>query len=163
MISGLDVYRPGTGWLAPLEERLILIPGDVLRVSAAVPYRGPQANFTLYASIGKRGLFGFDEILSARAPLVCPYSPDTYTTVTGHVDIEIAGAGIARIGGISPGSDYDLYVKIEEKPEVAVELGDVIDVVGMAMPDTNDMLGMVLPIMMLGMIMPLATGGVAEL
>ena len=37
MISGLQVYRPGTGWLLPLEEKVVLAPGDVLRVSVAVP------------------------------------------------------------------------------------------------------------------------------
>jgi len=60
--------------------------------------------------MGQRGFFGFDEILSARAKLSCPNSPDKYTTVTGDLDIEIIGAGIAGIGGISGGNDYDLYV-----------------------------------------------------
>jgi len=66
MISGLDVFRPGTGWLVPLQDKVALMAGDVLRVSIAVPYRGPEHEFTLYGSIGQRGLFGFDEILSAR-------------------------------------------------------------------------------------------------
>ena len=56
MISGLDVYRPGTGWLVPLQDKLTLMAGDILRVSVAVPYRGPEAEFTLYGSIGQRGL-----------------------------------------------------------------------------------------------------------
>ena len=159
MISGLDVYRPGTGWLVPLEDRLTLMAGDVLRVSVAVPYRGPAYEFTLYGSIGQRGLFGFDEILSARVSLPCPDSPVTYTTVTGEVDIDIVGAGIGGIGGISAGNDYDLYVKIEEKPEIMAEIDDVIDVTGTAMPDMTSMLGMMLPIMMLGMVMPMVTEG----
>jgi len=75
MISGLDIFRPGVGWLAPLQEKLALAPGDVLRVSVAVPYRGPEAEFTLCGSIGQRGMFGFDEILSARATLPCPGIP----------------------------------------------------------------------------------------
>ena len=112
MISGLDVFRPGTGWLVPLEDRLTLMAGDVLRVSVAVPYRGPAYEFTRYGSIGQRGFFGFDEILSARATLSCPDSPEKYTTVTGELDIEIIGAGMAGIGGISGGNDYDLYAKI---------------------------------------------------
>ena len=158
MISSLDVYRPGTGWLAPLEGKLTLMAGDVLRVSVAVPYRGPEAEFTLYGSIGQRGLFGFDEILSARLPLSCPDSPETYTTVTGEVDIEIIGAGIAGIGGISGGTDYDLYVKIEEKPEVMAEIDDVIDIAVSSTTDMTGMLGMIMPIMMLGMVMPLMEG-----
>jgi len=162
MISGLDVYRPGTGWLVPLQDKLALAPGDVLRVSVAVPYRGPEAEFTLYGSIGQRGLFGFDEILSARSPLSCPDSPETYTTVTGEVDIEIVGAGIAGIGGISGGNDYDLHVKIEEKPEVMAEIDDVIDIAGSSASVMTGMLGMMLPIMMLGMVMPMVTEGAEE-
>ena len=158
MISGLDVYRPGTGWLVPLQEKVILAPGDILRMIVAVPYRGPEAEFTLYGSIGQRGLFGFDEILSARAPLSCPDSPENYTTVTGEVDIEIIGAGIVGIGGISAGNDYDLYVKIEEKPEVIAEIDDVIDIAGSTTFDMTGMLGMMLPIMMLAMVMPLMEG-----
>ena len=163
MISGLDVYRPGTGWLVPLEDRLTLMAGDVLRVNIAVPYRGPEAEFTLYGSIGQRGFFGFDEILSARATLSCPDSPEKYTTVTGDLDIEIIGAGMAGIGGISGGNDYDLYVKIEEKPEVIVEIDDVIDIAGESGgSDLTGMLGMMMPLMMLGMVMPMVSEGAEE-
>ena len=163
MISGLDVYRPGTGWLVPLEDRLTLMAGDVLRVNIAVPYRGPEAEFTLYGSIGQRGFFGFDEILSARATLSCPDSPEKYTTVTGDLDIEIIGAGMAGIGGISGGNDYDLYVKIEEKPEVIVEINDVIDIAGESGgSDLTGMLGMMMPLMMMGMVMPMVSEGTEE-
>ncbi|MFC2014051.1 hypothetical protein ACFLU8_04145 [Chloroflexota bacterium] len=158
MISGLDVFRPGVGWLVPLQDEVVLVPGDVLRVSIAVPYRGPETEFTLYGSIGQRGLFGFDEILSARAPLSCPDSPENYTTVTGEVDIEIIGTGWLGIGGISAGNDYDLYVKIEEKSEVMAEIDDVIDIAGSSTSDMTGMLGMIMPLMMLGMIMPLMEG-----
>ena len=158
MISGMDVYRPGTGWLMPLQDKLVLAPGDILRLTVAVPYRGPEAEFTLYGSIGQRGLFGFDEILSARAPLLCQDSPETYTTVTGELDIEVVGAGIAGIGGISAGNDYDIYVKVEEKPDVMAEIDDVIDIAGSTASDMTGMLGMIMPIMMLGMVMPLMEG-----
>jgi hypothetical protein len=162
MISGMDVYRPGTGWLVPLQDKVVLAPGDILRLTVAVPYRGPEAEFILYGSIGQRGLFGFDEILSTRAPLLCPDSPETYTTVTGELDIEIIGAGIAGIGGISAGSDYDLYVKIEENPEVMAEIDDVIDIAGSSVSDMTGMLGMMMPLMMLGMVMPMVTEGTEE-
>jgi hypothetical protein len=161
MITGLQVYRPGAGWLLPLQEKVILNPGDVLRVSVAVPYRGPEFEFTLYASIGQRGLLGFDEILVARASLPCPESPDKFTTVTGEVDIEVVAAGFAGIGGISPGTDYDLYVKIEEKPDVYAEIDDVIEIAGAAMPDMTGVMGMVMMLMMLGMVIPMATEGAA--
>jgi hypothetical protein len=162
MISGLDVYRPGAGWLVPLEDKLTLMAGDVLRVSVAVPYRGHEAEFTLYASIGQRGWLSFDEILSARAKLPCPDSPEKYTTVTGEVDIEIVSSGWFGIGGISAGSDYDLYVKIEEKPEVMAEIDDVIDVAGGGASSMTGMMAMMLPIMMLGMVMPMVGQGMEE-
>jgi hypothetical protein len=163
MISGLQVYRPGTGWLVPLEEQVVLAPGDVLRVSVAVPYRGPERTFTLYGSIGQRGLFGFDEILVGRADLLCPESPDKYTSVTGEVDIEVVASGWFGIGGISAGADYDLYVKIEEQPEVSAEIDDVIDIAGSGgMGDMSGMLMMLFPLMMLGMVMPMVTEGFAE-
>jgi len=162
MISGLDVFRPGTGWLVPLQDKVALMAGDVLRVSIVVPYKGPEHEFTLYGSIGQRGLLGFDEILSARASLPCPDSPDAYTTVIGEVDIEIVGAGIAGIGGISAGNDYDLYVKIEEKPDVMAEIDDVIDIAGSTAPDMTSILGMMLPIMMLGMVIPMVGEGMEE-
>jgi len=162
MISGLDVFRPGVGWLVPLQEKVVLAPGDVLRISIAVPYRGPEAEFTLYGSIGQRGLFGFDEILVARASLPCPDSPETYTTVSGEVDIEIVGAGFVGIGGISAGNDYDLYVKIEENPDVMAEIDDVIDIAGSTAPDMTSIFGMMLPIMMLGMVMPMVSEGMGE-
>jgi len=163
MISGLQVYRPGTGWLVPLEERVVLAPGDVLRVSVAVPYRGPERPFTLYGSIGQRGLFGFDEILVGRADILCPDSPDKYVTVTGEIDIEVVGSGWFGIGGISAGTDYDLYVKIEEQPDVSAEIDDVIDIAGSGgASDMSGMLGMMLPLLMMGMVMPMVTEGFAE-
>ena len=162
MISSLQVFRPGIGWLLSSQEKIVLAPGETLRVSVAVPYKGPEHEFTLYGSIGNRGALWFDEILSARASLPCPDSPDKFTTVIGDVDIEIIGAGWFGVGGISSGTDYDLYVKIEEKPDVMAEIDDVIDIAGDAFPDMTGMLGMMLPIMMLGMMMPMVSEGVAE-
>jgi hypothetical protein len=161
MITGLQVFRPGAGWLVPLQEKVTLSHGDVLRVSINVPYKGPEYEFTLYGSIGQRGLLGFDEILVARASLPCPDSPDKFTTVSGDVDIEIIGAGMLGIGGISPGTDYDLYVKIEEKPDVAAEIDDVIDIAGAAMPDMTGMVGMAMMLVSLGLVIPMVTEGAA--
>jgi hypothetical protein len=163
MISGLQVYRPGAGWLVPLEEKVVLVAGDVLRVSVAVPYRGPERTFTLYGSIGQRGLFGFDEVLVSRADLLCPESPDEYTSVAGEVDIEISESGWFGIGGISAGTDYDLYVKIEEQPDVSAEIDDVIEIAGSGgMSDMSGMLMMLFPLLMLGMVMPMVSEGFAE-
>ena len=135
----------------------------MLRVSVAVPYRGPERTFTLYSSIGQRGLFGFDEILVGRADIVCPESPEKYVTVTGEVDIEVVASGWFGIGGISAGTDYDLYLKIEEQPDVWAEIDDVIDIASSGSTgDISGMLGMMLPLLMMGMIMPMVTEGFAE-
>ena len=160
MISALQVFRPGVGWIVPLEEKVTLAPGDTLRVSVAVPYRGPEREFTLYGSIGIRGLLWFDEVLSASASLPCPNSPERFTTVIGDLDIEIIGSGWFGVGGISPGNDYDLYVKIEEQPDVMAEIDDVINIAGSTAPDMTSMLGMIMPIMMLGMVMPMIGEGI---
>ena len=131
----------------------------VVRVAVAVPYKGTEQEYTLYGSIGNRGLLWFDEVLSARASLPCPDSPEEYVTVTGYVDIEIIGSGWFGVGGISAGNDYDLYVKIEERPDVTAEIDDVIDVAGGTSTDMTGMLGMVMPLMMLGMVMPMVGEG----
>ncbi len=163
MISSLQVYRPGIGWLLGEPERVVMSPGDVLRVTISVPYRGPVQTFTLYGSIGQKGFFGFDEILVARASLPCPESTEKYTSVTGYVDIEIIGAGGIGFGGISAGVNYDLYVKIEEKSEVWAGIDNVIDIAGESGgSDLTGMLGMMMPLMMLGMVMPLLTEGTKE-
>jgi len=162
MISALQVFRPGVGWILPLEEKVPLVPGDVLRVSVAVPYKGPAHEFTLYGSIGSRGLLWFDEILSARASLPCPDSLEKYTTVIGDLDIEIIGSGLFGVGGISSGNDYDLYVKIEEQPDVTAEIDDIINIAGGNDSGMTGMLEMIMPIMMLGMIMPMVGGGMEE-
>ncbi|MBC8477630.1 MAG: hypothetical protein H8D49_04730 [Dehalococcoidia bacterium] len=162
MISALQVFRPGVGWIMSLEEKVPLVPGDVLRVSVAVPYKGPAHEFTLYGSIGSRGALWFDEILSARASLPCPDSPEKFTTVIGDLDIEIIGSGLFGVGGISAGNDYDLYVKIEEQPDVITEIDDVINIAGSNGSDITGMLGMMMPLMMLGMVMPMVTEGTEE-
>lgn len=160
MISGLTVFRPGAGVLQENLERLILAPGDILRVSVHVPYRGPAAEYMLYASIGQRGWLGFDEILVAWALLSCPASLDVYTTVSGVVDIEIIGAGIAGIGGISAGSGYDLCVKIEERPEVMAEVDNIIDIAGDGGgSDMTNMLGMMVPLLVMGLVVPMLGEG----
>jgi len=63
------------------------------------------------------------------------------------------------VGGISLGNDYDLYVKIEEQPDVITEIDDVINIAGSNGSDMTNMLGMMMPIMMLGMVMPMIGEG----
>ena len=63
------------------------------------------------------------------------------------------------IGGISAGNDYDLYVKIEEKPEVMAGIDDVIDIAGDTSSGITGVIEMIMPLMMMGMIMPMMDGG----
>jgi len=79
------------------------------------------------------------------------------------VDIEISESGWFGIGGISAGTDYDLYVKIEEQPDVTAEIDDVIEIAGSgSMGDMSGMLMMLFPLLMLGMVMPMVSEGFAE-
>lgn len=55
-----------------------------------------------------------------------------------------------------------LYVKIEEQPDVMAEIDDVINIDGSTASDMTSMLGMMLPIMMLGMVMPMVGEGMEE-
>ena len=48
MISGLQVYRPGAGWLAPLEEKVILAK---IKKAAFHHYVRPGDTIILHAEI----------------------------------------------------------------------------------------------------------------
>ncbi len=148
MITQLQVFRAGGVVPAVAGEKLVLTAGDVLRVSVSAFYQGKGGDFTLYGSIGTRYPYEFDEILVGRGILSCPESLYTPTPVTGSVDIEIVGAGMLGMGGISEGTDYDLYVKIEEIPSVWDEVDDCIDIT--ALPGILDTIG---PLLVLGIMM----------
>ena len=159
MINGLQVLSQGYWWPVAVGGSVSLGLGDVLRINVQVPYKGPAEQYTLYASIGQRKpVIGFNEILVGRAPLDCPDSPHTFTVVEGSVDIQVVMAGFLGIGGISAGTGYDLYVKIEENPGVADEVNGVIDIVGTEAPDMSEMIMMMFPLLMLGMVAPVMEG-----
>lgn len=161
MITGLQVYRPGTGWIIPLQDRITVTEGDVVGINISVPYKGPEKTFTLYGAIGARGFFGFDEVLHAESALPCPASPDNFVTVTGTVQIVINTRSGIDLVGISPGVNYDLMVKIKEEPAVSAEIDDIIDVVaaegGGGVTDIFSMIGPMMGIMMMAMVMPMIT------
>ena len=159
MINGMQVLSQGYWWPVVAGDTVALGAGDVLRINVQVPYKGPAEQYTLYASIGQRKtVIGFNEILVGRAPLDCPDSPHTFTVVEGNVDIQVVMAGFLGTGGISPGTGYDLYVKIEENPGVADEINGVIDIVETAAPDMSGMVMMMFPLLMLGMVAPMTEG-----
>ena len=122
-IIGLEVVEsPGISIAPP--GKLESTYGQTLRITTRFSYRGPAVDITLYGSIGNRGWAGFDEIISAETTHQTPNSPTAFVPVTASVDIPITV-------DISPGTDYDLYVKLLEYPEAgAPEVDDIIDIVG---------------------------------
>ncbi|GAI90429.1 unnamed protein product, partial [marine sediment metagenome] len=137
IITGIEVIR-GNPEVAPITNnpgflvevappgKLEVTYGQTLRITTSFDYRGPAQTATLYGAIGNRGFFGFGEILANQASIEVPESPADFTPCVASVDVPITSE-------ISPGTDYDLYVKIKEYPEAGLpEVDDVIDIVGVA-------------------------------
>ena len=105
-------------------QKLQVAAGDTVRVTATIEYKGPALSDTFRVAIGTRGFAGFDEILVGRVGVSLGPSLYAFTTYTLTVNIPITSA-------ISPGTNYDLYVKLENNPGAGIpEVDDVIDVVG---------------------------------
>lgn len=127
MITGIEVIRrnPGQAVSVLPGEQVELTYGDALRVNVSLDYRGAARSATLYGAIGNRGFFGFDEILNGEGGIGLPESIADFKPCVGSVDIPIASA-------ISPGTDYDLYVKLLEYPGAGMpEVKDVVTITGM--------------------------------
>ena len=122
-INSIEQLLKGVGVAAIPGEKLQVMVGDTVRVRATIAYRGPAISDTFYGAIGTRGFVGFDEIITGSAPISFYQSYDwlTYELV---VDIPVTAA-------ISPGTNYDLYVKLLGHPEAGMpQVDDVIDVIG---------------------------------
>ena len=134
-ITGVEVIRrnPGVAAIGVVAgERVELTYGDNLRVNVSFDYRGLAGNATLYVAIGNAGWAGFDEILHNEVSIGLPESLMEFISCERSVDIPITA-------DISPGTGYDLYVKIKEYPEAgAPEVDGVIDIVGI--PPTYELL-----------------------
>jgi hypothetical protein len=105
-------------------QKLQVAAGDTVRVTATIEYMGPALSDTFYAAIGTRGFAGFDEILKGQVAVNFAASLYAFTTYTLTVNIPITSA-------ISPGTNYDLYVKLVNHTGAGMpEVDDVIDVVG---------------------------------
>lgn len=104
-------------------EKLQVSIGDTVRVRATIDYRGPAISDTFYGAIGNRGFVGFDEIIYGSVPVSFSQSLD-WRIYELTVDIPITTA-------ISPGTNYDLYVKLVGHLEAGLpEVDNVIDVIG---------------------------------
>ena len=124
-VTSMEVIRrnPGVATRVVAGEKIELTFGDALRVNVSFDYRGLVGLASLYGAIGNRGFFGFDEILVGQQSIDLPESL-AFTPCERSVDIPITS-------DISPGTDYDLYMKLLEYPDAGMpEVDDIIDIVG---------------------------------
>lgn len=124
-INGIESLVRGISVEALPGEKLAVMVGDMVRVRASIDYRGPAISDIFYGAIGTRGLIGFDEIITGSVPVSFAQSFD-WVLYELIVDIPVTTA-------ISPGTDYDLYVKLVYHEEAGLpEVDNVIDVMGIA-------------------------------
>lgn len=108
----VEVVREGMVIAVPAGELLYgVVPGDTVRVSAAIDYRGPALDDNFYAAIGNQLVY-FDEVWpSGLVPVHFDASVDLVSYLL-TADIPITEIGIAPW---TPGW-FDLYVKINGHP-----------------------------------------------
>ena len=114
LMGEVDVAPPG---------KLIVMRGDVVRVTVGFSYRGTALSFGLRVAIGNKGVT-FDEIAYATKALSVPASED-FLPYTADVDISTAA--------IAPQANLDLYAKLTGIPGADLFTPyylNVIDVLG---------------------------------
>jgi len=135
LVTGIEVIRDNPGSFVDVAPggKLALTYGDKLRIATSLKYRGSARGVTLYGSIGNKGAFGFDEVISSESPISLPETPTDFTPVQASVDIPITA-------DIAPDKTYSIYCKIREYVSEAgrPEVDNVIDIVGM--PPTFELL-----------------------
>ena len=100
-----------------------IAPGDKVRVTATINYKGPALSDSFYAAIGHRIIF-FDEIWNNQAAFSWPKT-SVLVTKTMVVDILITEIGVAPW---TPGF-FDLYCKIKGHLEAGLpEVSNKIEV-----------------------------------
>ncbi|MBA7705361.1 hypothetical protein ES703_114189 [subsurface metagenome] len=138
--AGIGVLRRGIAVVAPGKLYGVL-PGDTVRVSATIDYRGPALDDDFYAAIGERRLVDFDEHWdSGPVPIHFASSIDW---VTYDLVADIPITEVAKFPW-TPGW-FDLYVKLLEHHQVwhvpraeMPELSNVIEVLLAAAFDNFD-------------------------
>ncbi|GAI71453.1 unnamed protein product, partial [marine sediment metagenome] len=130
-ITSIEVIRPGAAAIGVVAgEKIELTYGDTLKVNVSFDYRGLGETVTLYGAIGRSGFPGgelldegsFIKHLAGEQSIDLPPSLE-FTPVLASVDIPITTE-------ISPGTNYDLYVKlVEYRKEAGMpKVDDVIDI-----------------------------------
>ena len=130
-ITSMEVIRPGVVAVGVLPgEKIELTYGDTLKVNVSFDYRGLGETVTLFGAIGRSGFPGeeledegsFIKRLTGEQSIDLPPSLE-FTPVAASVDIPITTE-------ISPGTNYDLYVKlVEYRKEAGMpKVDDIIDI-----------------------------------
>ena len=136
--------------LAAPGEKLSISQGDTIRVLVSFSYKWPgiePARATLHGFIGTRQADGaFQPVAQGTNPLsLAPASE--FTPVETGVDIPTS-AGVFGVGQTPPGT-YDLFVMMDEYPDVNAELPQCIEITPKA--GLMDMMMPMMGIMMMGM------------
>jgi len=131
-----------------------VIPGDLVEVVATFSYRGKAQAVPVYAGIGHFGLFGWNPVEpNENTTSVAVNSPDGFSTYQASVLIRIAD-------NLAAGT-YDVMARVEGRSETEARAEGVITVPG-GSGGLGDMLTMILPLLMLGIVMPMVTGAFGE-
>jgi len=100
-----------------------IVPGDTVRVTATISYKGPALSDSFYAAIGNRMVY-FDEIWKKEVPFSWA-SSTSFVTKTLVADILITEVGLFPW---TPGF-FDLYCKIKGYLAAGLpELANVIEI-----------------------------------
>ncbi len=157
-IAGLQAFsRWGIVMAAP-GEKLNISQGDTVHVLVGFSYKWPgiePARATLRGFIGTRQANGtFQPVADGTNPLsLAPASE--FTPLEASVDIPTS-AGVFGLGQTPPGT-YDLFVMMDEYPDVNAELAQCIEIetkeglMDMLMP----MMGIMMMLIMVMMMVPM--------
>ena len=161
LVQGLQVITPWGVLVAP-REKIALQQGQTLRVFLSFNYQyGGTEPFkvTLHGFIGTRQANGtFQSVADGKTAISLPKAT-TFTPQEASVDIPTSGGFIGI--GKTPLGTYDLLVRFDEFPDVYAELSQVVDI-SSAGADLTGAFGAMMMLVMLGMVMPMITEGMAE-
>jgi len=133
----------------PVEVR----PGDLVEVVTTFSYKGKAQIVPVYAGIGHFGLFGWNPVEPNENTTTMEVdSPDIFTSYGASVLIRIAD-------NLAAGT-YDVMACVEGHPETEARAMGVIVVPGGG--GIMDMLMMMFPLLMMGMVMPMVTESMGE-
>jgi len=158
--GSLQAFSPWSIVLAVPGEKLTIGQGDTVRVFASFNYKWlgiEPVKVTVHGFIGTRQADGtFQPVADGKNPLSLPPVTE-FTPGETSVDIGTSG-GVLGIGQTPPGT-YDLFVRIDEDPDVNAEEPGCIEITKKAglMDMITPMMGIMMMAMMLMMIVPMVS------